>query len=135
MFLPRSNGDLHNWPAFWINGRNWPSEGELDVMEGLRERQPCASFHWLGDGHEHQKYCPSPAWEDPGGWHTFAADWTDGALSYYYDGELLATVPDGIVTNEPHFMSLQYTVNDEWGDPVTDTMLVDYVRVWRRAAD
>ena len=134
MYLPSSNGDLHNWPGYWINGYDWPTQGELDVMEGLRERQPCASYHWQGaSGHEHIKTCPEPAWADPGGWHTFAVHWYEGGLTYY-DGEELVTMPPGIVTNEPHFMSLQYTVNTDWGPAELDTLLVDYVRVWKDAS-
>lgn len=132
IFLPSTNGDLHNWPGFWVNGREWPTQGEIDIMEGLRERQPCASFHYADENgrHRHNKTCADYA--EPGGWHIFAADWGEGELTFYYDGVELGSAPAGTVTNEPHFMSLQYTTNTDWGTPALDTMLVDYVRVWQR---
>jgi len=115
MFLPSSNGDLHNWPGF----------------------QPCASFHWQDDAgrKRNKKWCPEPKWDEPGGWHIFAADWSEGSVTYYYDGVAIGTAPAGSVTNEPHFLAFQYTVNTEWGPAVTDTAYVDYVRVFKPAEE
>ncbi|MEW1914909.1 glycoside hydrolase family 16 protein, partial [Kitasatospora sp. NPDC085895] len=35
IYLPGSGGKISNWPAFWTDGQSWPTDGEMDVMEGL----------------------------------------------------------------------------------------------------
>ena len=43
IWLPGS-GEIADWPAFWADGQNWPTDGENDVLEGLGG-QACAHFH------------------------------------------------------------------------------------------
>ena len=70
--------------------------------------------------------CPSGIYT--GGWHTFAANWEPGIVTYYYDGVDIGSVTSGI-TSAPMFLVLDYAA----GNPihVPDTMKVDYLRVWQ----
>ncbi|MBK7579301.1 MAG: family 16 glycosylhydrolase [Myxococcales bacterium] len=40
MWLPPGTGTPENWAAFWVNGKVWPEDGEIDIMErqGRRRR-------------------------------------------------------------------------------------------------
>jgi len=127
---PGKSGYVANWPAVWADGQNWPEDGEIDIAEGI-SGQMCAHFHnaahssqglGAGDG----SGCPSGIYT--GGWHTFAANWEPGIVTYYYDGVDIGSVTSGI-TSAPMFLVLDYAA----GGPiqVPDTMKVDYVRVWQ----
>ena len=34
LWLP-GTGSIADWPAFWADGQNWPTTGEMDTLEGL----------------------------------------------------------------------------------------------------
>ena len=126
IWLPAQRQRIINWPAFWADGQNWPTDGENDVVEGLVGG---ACWHFLYAG------------GDPGGcargtfangWHTFAADWEPKSVTYYYDGRVVGTVKSGI-TSAPMYLIINYATADTVGGPVQvpATMRVDYVRVWQ----
>jgi len=120
-----SEGVMANWPAFWTDGQNWPTDGEMDIMEGLGGQ---AAYHFISES-------GNPGFSVPGdytGWHTFAADWEPGIVNYYYDGVLVGTLTSGI-TSSPMYLILTYAVGIPYGGPVVipSTMKVDYVRVWQ----
>ena len=128
VYIPASAaGEVANWPAVWEDGQNWPSTGELDVMEGLSGQ---ACFHFI-----------SPS-GDPGscvagtftGWHTFASDWESGSVTYYYDGVDVGKITEG-VTASPMYLVLDNTVTSYTGNQTTvpATMRVDYIRVWQHS--
>jgi len=123
--LTGTNGKINNWPAFWADGTGaWPATGELDVMEGLGG---AAAYHF---------HSPSggPGGNVSGnftGWHTYAADWQPGAVTYYYDGRKVGQITTGI-TASPMYLILNYAVGGAGGKVVApSTMQVDYVRVWQ----
>jgi beta-glucanase (GH16 family) len=70
--------------------------------------------------------CPSGTYTD--GWHTFAANWEPGIITYYYDGVDIGSVTSGI-TSAPMFLVLDYDAEISGQAPAT--MKVDYVRVWQ----
>jgi beta-glucanase (GH16 family) len=125
IYLSGSNAKIDNWPAFWADGTgSWPMTGELDVMEGLGGS---AAYHFH-----------SPA-GGPGssvagnftGWHTYAADWQPGVVTYYYDGNEVGQITTGI-TSSPMYLILNDAVAGQGGSVVApSTMQVDYVRVWQ----
>ena len=98
IYLPGSNGQIQNWPAFWLNGENWPTDGELDIMEGLSGK---AGWHF---------HSPSggPGETEAGnytGWHTYGALWEPGKVTYYYDGVEVGEISTGI-TSSPMYLIL-----------------------------
>ena len=138
MYLPRNkNPSLGkvgscgpNWAAFWINGRTWPFDGEIDVMECLGKDNVAWVYHWT----EGQVLGSPAAWRGkmPGktGWHTFGVDWKPGSVTYYFDGVNVGTNRRGI-TGSPHFLIANLSIS---GTKIKapQTLRVDYIRVWQR---
>ena len=120
-------GTISDWPGIWADGQSWPTDGELDVLEGLGG-QPCWDFH---DPLGAFGGCAA-AGSYLGGWHTFGADWEPGSVTYYYDGTVVGTVTSG-VTSAPMYLVLDLAADNEYGGPlqVPAMLRVDYVRVWQ----
>ncbi len=125
IFLP-GHGAADNWPAFWADGTGqWPATGENDIVEGLGGHD-CWHFHSPSGG---PGGCAGLA--SASGWHTFAADWRQGAVTYFYDGTQVGRVTSG-VTSAPMYLIVNLAISRASGGPlqVPSEMLVDYVRVW-----
>lgn len=143
------------WPAFWMLGRDlptvgWPDCGELDVMEnrGSRPATTSSAVHGPGySGNTPFAHAHTPVRgtfsED---FHTFAAEWDSLRVRFFVDDSVHYTVTRGemerygkAVLDPPFFLLLNLAVGGTFdGDPQSDaifpaTMLVDYVRVYRRA--
>jgi chitodextrinase len=125
MWLPNGGGSLVDWPAFWASGSNWPADGEIDVMEVLGG-QLCWHFHYSGGA---PGSCPSVP--EIGGWHTFGADWEPGVITFYYDGVRVGQITSG-VTSAPMKLCVNFGLSSNIVVPANT--LVDYVRVWHKAA-
>ena len=124
IYLPAApDGGVADWPAFWTDGQNWPTDGEMDVMEGL---SGLTCFHY------HSSAGAPGACADTGpGWHTFGAEWEGDTVTYYYDGrDVGSTRTSG--TDAPQYLVLNNAVGAVGGVNQADDMLVDYVRVWKR---
>ncbi|MEU4167422.1 glycoside hydrolase family 16 protein [Streptomyces sp. NPDC026665] len=126
IYTPSSGSQMANWPQFWADGQNWPTDGELDVMEGLGG-SACYHFHSTAGG---PGGCASGNYS--GGWHTFGAEWKQGSVTYYYDGKQVGQITSGI-TSSPMYLILNNGINpDHSGTNVAPAeMTVDYVRVWQ----
>jgi beta-glucanase (GH16 family) len=129
---PGNPGQVANWPGVWTDGQNWPEDGENDIAEGLNGKV-CAHFIYgqanpQGIGAGGGTGCPSGNYTN--GWHTFAADWEPGRITYYYDGVDIGTVTSG-VTSAPMFVILDYATQSPAQVPAA--MKVDYVRVWQHS--
>jgi beta-glucanase (GH16 family) len=125
IWMPPGAGSIQNWPAFWTDGTGLhPKTGELDVVEGIAGRA-CFHFHSsLGE----PGGCATAA--NPAGWHTYAADWRAGVVTYFYDGVQVGRITQGI-TGAPMFVVLNLGLSSTVSGPVAlpSQMLVDYVRV------
>jgi len=127
IWLPGS-GSIADWPAFWAGGEPYSdAKGEIDVVEGLGGRA-CATFHDVTAAGE--SACSNGTFT--GGWHTFAADWEPGSVTFYYDGTEISTVTSG-VTSYPMFLIIDLALSTDMARPDTApaTMRVAYVRVWQ----
>ncbi|MCI3270950.1 glycoside hydrolase family 16 protein [Streptomyces cylindrosporus] len=160
------NAALGYWPAFWMLGapyrgnyQNWPSVGELDVMEnvnginktwatvhcGTASGGPCNETTGLGNS----TACPNTTCQS--GFHTYTMEWdrsvSPEAIRFYVDGVNYQTVTANQVdattwanaTNHGFFVILNVAMGGGFpaafgGGPTSATesghpMVVDYVQV------
>jgi beta-glucanase (GH16 family) len=152
--IPRGQGI---WPAFWMLGDDielapgWPKCGEIDIMENIGKEPGLVhgTIHGPGYSGEHGIGAPygfasgKPLADD---FHIYAVEWELKAIRFYVDDHLYATrtpgdLPPGTkwVYDHPFFLLLNVAVGGGWpGSPDASSvfpqeMLVDYVRVYRRA--
>ncbi len=143
------------WPAFWMLGDDittagWPDCGEIDMMENIGKEPATAhgSIHGPGysgsEGIEARTSLQAPQ-RLADNFHVYAAEWEPRVIRFYLDDQLYVTrtpadLPRGRkwVFDHPFFLLLNVAVGGGWpGNPdatttFPQTMLVDYVRVYRR---
>lgn len=148
--IPRGQGI---WPAFWLLGADvgkvgWPRCGEIDVMENIGREPGIVHGTLHGPGYSGDHGIGKPSVLDRGAYaddfHVYAVEWEPREIRWYRDGILYHTArPDTVkgdwVFEHPFFVILNLAVGGGWpGNPDATTvfpqqMLVDYVRVYRRA--
>jgi Glycosyl hydrolases family 16/CARDB len=125
IYVPAAGTQIANWPAWWMDGQNWPTDGEIDVLEGL-----AGTAQW----HFHNPSGAPGGDAGPGytGWHVFAMLWQPGSVTYYYDGVQVGRLTSGI-TASPMYLVLGNQVG-QWGGPllIPADMMVDYVHVYSK---
>lgn len=150
--IPRGQGI---WPAFWMLGDDidkvqWPSCGEIDIMENIGKEPAMVHGTIHGPGYSGDKGIGSSSalpsdqrFADD--FHIYAVEWEPEAIRFYVDDHLYATrtpaeLPKGTkwAYDHPFFILLNVAVGGLWpGNPdatsaFPQSMLVDYVRVYRR---
>ncbi|GAA0517172.1 endo-1,3-beta-glucanase [Paractinoplanes deccanensis] len=137
------------WPAFWmLGGGNWPTDGEIDIME-IVGRDPNRLFGTLhgpgysgGNSFGGTLVAGSPWYQ---AFHTFAVDWSPNLIRWTVDGqEYFRATPDSLraakgnvswVFEHPFFIILNLAVGGNFGQgnpstlPNESRMLIDYVHV------
>lgn len=157
--IPTASGA---WPAIWTlgNSMEWPSNGEIDIMEYYRIKDVphiLANAAWGTDRPYHAKWQSKaipftyftdkdPLWATK--FHIWRMDWDETAIKLYLDDELLNEIPLSQTINgtlykdtnpfkQPHYILLNLAIGgDNGGDPQASTFPlkyeVDYVRVYQK---
>ncbi len=152
--IPRGQGI---WPAFWMLGDDidkvqWPTCGEIDIMENIGKEPNIVHGTIHGPGYSGGAGIGLPLatavdQKFADGFHVYAVEWEPKQIRFYVDEFLYETrtpadLPKGTkwVYDHPFFIILNVAVGGGWpGNPdatsvFPQTMLVDYVRVYKRDA-
>ena len=148
--LPKGQGI---WPAFWLLGSDigtagWPACGEIDIMENIG-KEPATVYGTLhGPGYSGSNGFQNHVTLENGNFydafHVYALEWEPNEIRWYIDGKQYHTAKPELVHgawkfDHPFNVILNLAVGGGWpGNPDANTsfpqqMLVDYVRVYRRA--
>jgi beta-glucanase (GH16 family) len=149
------------WPAIWTlgSGMEWPSCGEIDLMEYYRIKgvpHILANVAWGNDQHYqavwNSKRIPyvhftqrDPQWEQH--FHVWRMDWNEKSIRLYLDDELLNEVPLCTTVNgrigqhtnpftRPQYILLNLALGGDNGGTIDDSAFpmryeIDYVRVFQ----
>ncbi|MEO3889658.1 family 16 glycosylhydrolase [Nonomuraea sp. B5E05] len=140
--IPRGQGI---WPAFWmLGGRNWPGDGEIDIMENIGSVPNTVHGTVHGPGYSGgsgiggSRTIGGPLGD---AFHRYAVEWSPNLIVWYLDGsEYFRITPADLRGNQwvfdhPFFMIMNVAVGGNWPGPPNSsttfpqTMLIDYVRV------
>ncbi len=129
------------WPAFWLVGAegapSWPAYGEMDIAEMYGANPTIAepNYHDPSGARGNVLADVGPI----SGWHTYALNWTDTTLTWFYDGKPVSSI--AVANDYAHSVILNYAIGGAGpadagfsGSPVSSlpsTMSVDYVRIWQ----
>lgn len=127
IFFPGSGNTWYNWPGFWADGQDWPSDGEIDIAEGLGN---ATSNYHSSAGADNSGILPG-SWG--GGWHTYGVDREAGKNLIYWDGKLVRSY----ATNDggaPEYLIFNVGSSGNAVTGATGAMKVQWVRAWKNAA-
>jgi hypothetical protein len=120
-----AEGTIANWPGVWLDGQNWPEDGEIDVMEGLGG---WAAYHLhFGSTGEGADASGAAVNSTPGA-HTYGILWTTTGVTFIYDGVVEGTLTESLTS--PMYLVME---NSLGSGPylIPSTVDVRYVRVWQ----
>lgn len=122
------------WPAFWLNGRDsWPPE--IDIMEYLTEEgwKIHSTVHRNNNGSDASiSTVINTSFDPKGDYHTYAIDWNDARINFYFDDILVFSVKDTtFISNQKNmYMIVNLGVGGWAQEPSASsaTFRCDYIR-------
>lgn len=157
MKLPEGTG---LWPAFWMLPQNsaygsWPDSGEIDIMEarGRVTSSVGVALHYsseIGTSVHQTMSDTGTLTSSISEWHTYGVEWTSKYITWYVDGAAVMTIQNTVWNQKstpttsapfdnPFYVLLNLAVGGNYdsgrtpdSDFVPATMLVDYVRVFKK---
>jgi beta-glucanase (GH16 family) len=144
------------WPALWMMGTNidsvnWPTCGEIDVVEN--PGNPTFNQSSLHSGTDYQHVISQTGYyyftggDSITNFHTYEMDWSASSIQFFVDGNLYETQSGGPPFNAPFFFLMNLAVGGTYpgtvGVPDSNIIasntfpkeiLVDYVRVYEQTA-
>jgi beta-glucanase (GH16 family) len=91
------------WPAFWSYGDAWPTQGEIDIMEG-RGQEPFQyqTAYWFGRRPGKNLVVNSATVITSAAsltdcWHVYEVIWAKNSLTFLYDGQVVDTKSGGYI--------------------------------------
>ena len=153
--------DAGVWPAFWMlnkniyNGSPWPDSGEIDIMEtsesvwdvpkGLASDTSyvCGTLHCkAGSGGSPIISQGTNLKNIDSQYHTYAVEWTEKQIKWYFDGVNYITYTPENYENDPwpfdqeFYIIVNLAVGGNLGGNIDSsltesTMEIDYVRVYQ----
>jgi beta-glucanase (GH16 family) len=145
------------WPAIWMLPTDWiyggwAASGEIDIMEllGQNTKRVYGTLHYGGEWPNNVNTGESyvlPQGDFSSEFHVFRLEWEQNEFRWYVDDKLYQTQKQWRTANHPYpapfdqrfHMLLNVAVGGNWpGNPdattsFPQTMVVDYVRVYKRA--
>jgi beta-glucanase (GH16 family) len=140
------------WPAFWALGEpitevGWPAAGEIDVMEVVGSQPTTVHGSLHGPTADGSPFFITRALETgidfSADFHTFAAEWTPDAVTYFLDDEEYGSITRADIEQKgewvfdhPFYLLLNLAVGGNFpGPPDSSTVwpqsyTIDYVRVF-----
>lgn len=151
----RTNLHTGNFPAAWMMPQppaaGWPNAGEIDIFESIDDEG--VAYHtvhtnWTYNlGHRSDPLSHFSEKMTVGSWHVYGLEWTETALTWTVDGQVMGTYEKSSNANalaqgqwpfdHPFYLILNQSVgNGSWAKQAdtsyTYATYFDYVRVYQR---
>jgi beta-glucanase (GH16 family) len=139
--LPTGQG---SWPAFWMLPANgsWPPE--LDVFEAIGTASPgnvTVTTHSAATGSNVADAQLVQVPDGISGFHTYGVDWEPDTITFYIDGDAVASMPTPADMHQPMYMLMDLAMGGAGSWPgaapangPAQQMQVDWVRAYATAA-
>ena len=139
--LPAARG---TWPAFWMLGSNidsvnWPSCGEIDIMEhkGNDLNKIYGTLHYPNHFGDHANGNTTII-NNANAFHIYALEWSEKAIIFFVDGKKYHQIENNksLPFNNNFYFIINLAIGGNFAgavdpDLVKETMEVDYVRVYQ----